>query len=36
MPSIWLKTAADVEKPTAVETPILYVPLDAVEPVLWE
>jgi hypothetical protein len=36
MPSIWLKTTADVEKPTAPETPILYVPLDTVEPALWE
>jgi hypothetical protein len=36
MPSIWLKTAADVEKPTAPETPVLYVALDCVEPVFWE
>lgn len=36
MPSIWLKTAADAEKPSAPETPILYVPLDSVEPALWE
>ena len=36
MPSIWLKTTAHVEKPTAAETPIMYVPLDAGEPALWE
>jgi len=36
MPSIWLKTAADVEKPTAPETPVLYVALDCVAPVFWE
>jgi hypothetical protein len=35
MPSIWLQTAQEIEKPTARETPILYVPLDAVEPALW-
>jgi len=28
MPSIWLKTAAAVEKPTGPETPIAYLPLD--------
>jgi Glycosyl transferase family 11 len=36
MPSIWLKTLVDVEKPSAPETPILYVSLDCIEPVLWE
>jgi hypothetical protein len=36
MPSIWLKTAADAEKPTAPETPIMYLPLDCVDPVFWE
>jgi hypothetical protein len=36
MPSIWLKTAAGAEKPSAPETPILYVPLDTLEPALWE
>jgi len=36
MPSIWLKTAVDAEKPSATETPILYVALDCVEPPLWE
>jgi hypothetical protein len=35
MPSIWLKTAADAEKPSAPETPMLYFPLDTPEPVLW-
>lgn len=35
MPSIWLKTAVNVEKPSAPDTPILYVPLDAAEPELW-
>jgi len=36
MPSIWLKTAVDAEKPSAPETPILYVPLDCIEPALWQ
>jgi Glycosyl transferase family 11 len=36
MPSIWLKAAVNAEKPSAPETPILYVPLDSVEPALWE
>lgn len=36
MPSIWLKTAVHLEKPTAPETPILHVPIDCTEPVLWE
>ncbi len=35
MPSIWLRTAADIEKPSGPGTPILYVPLDCGEPVLW-
>jgi hypothetical protein len=35
MPSIWLQTTQETEKPTAPNTPILYVPLDAVEPPLW-
>jgi hypothetical protein len=32
MPSVWLQTAAAAEKPSSPETPILYVPLDCVEP----
>ena len=36
MPSIWLKTAADAEQPSAPATPIRYVPLDCQEPVLWQ
>lgn len=35
MPSVWLKTVVDVEKPSAPEIPIAYVPLDCVEPALW-
>jgi hypothetical protein len=35
MPSIWLKTALPAERP-APDAPILYLPLDAVEPTLWE
>jgi len=35
MPSIWLRTVADVEKPSAPETSVLYVPLDCTEPTLW-
>jgi hypothetical protein len=36
MPSIWLKTAASVEKPSAPDAPILYVPIDSAEPALWD
>ncbi len=36
MPSIWLQTTTRPEKPSAADTPILYVPLDAAEPALWE
>jgi hypothetical protein len=36
MPSIWLQTSGDVEKPTASETPIMYMPLDCVEPAFWD
>jgi hypothetical protein len=37
MPSIWLKTVVELEKPSAPATPILYVPLDSAEPAaLWE
>jgi hypothetical protein len=36
MPSIWLKTAVDVEKPSAPDTPILYASLDCTEPALWD
>jgi len=35
MPSIWLKRQVDAEKPSAEGTPILHVPIDDVEPVLW-
>jgi hypothetical protein len=35
MPTIWLKTSAQAEKPSAAETPILFIPLDAQEPALW-
>jgi hypothetical protein len=35
MPSIWLKTTLAAEKPSAPNTPILYVPLDSIEPALW-
>ena len=35
MPSIWLQTAVEAEKPSAEETPLLYVPLDCSEPGLW-
>jgi hypothetical protein len=35
MPSIWLRTVVDMEKPSAPETPILYVPLDCGQPELW-
>jgi hypothetical protein len=36
MPSIWLKTVVELEKPSAPATPILCVPLDSAEPALWE
>jgi hypothetical protein len=36
MPSIWLKTSLDVEKPSAAETPILYASLNCTEPALWD
>jgi hypothetical protein len=36
MPSIWLRTDLAQEKPSAPETPILYVPLDCTEPALWD
>ena len=35
MPSIWLKTDIEDEKPSSLDTPILYVPIDVTEPVLW-
>jgi hypothetical protein len=36
MPSIWLKTSVEAEKPSADETPILYTSLDCTEPALWD
>ena len=36
MPSIWLETSVEVERPSDVDTPILYVPLDCSEPNLWD
>jgi len=35
MPSIWLRTAVETEKPSDPETPIMYVPLDCTDPPLW-
>jgi len=35
MPSIWLKTVADAEKPSDPEVPILYLTLDCVDPAFW-
>jgi hypothetical protein len=32
MPSIWLKTTGDVEKPSAAATPIYYCPLESADP----
>jgi hypothetical protein len=36
MPSVWLETINEVEKPSAPETPVAYVPIDCAEPELWE
>jgi len=35
MPSIWLQRQGGTEKPSATDTPILYVPIDDAEPLLW-
>lgn len=35
MPSIWIKREVQEEKPSGPDTPILYVPVDAVDAVLW-
>lgn len=35
MPSIWLKTSKQAEKPSGPETPMLFFALDAHEPALW-
>jgi hypothetical protein len=35
MPSIWIKREAQEEKPSGRDTPILYVPVDAIDPALW-
>jgi hypothetical protein len=35
MPSIWVNKDVEDERPSAADTPILYVPIDATEPVLW-
>jgi hypothetical protein len=35
MPSIWIKREVQEEKPSGPDTPILYVPIDATDPVLW-
>jgi Glycosyl transferase family 11 len=35
MPSIWIKREIQEEKPSSPETPILYVPIDNTDPVLW-
>jgi hypothetical protein len=35
MPSIWIKREVQEEKPSGSNTPILYVPVDAIDPVLW-
>jgi hypothetical protein len=35
MPSIWVKREAQEEKPSGPNTPILYVPVDAIDAVLW-
>jgi hypothetical protein len=35
MPSIWIKREVQEEKPSGPDTPILYVPLESVDPVLW-
>ena len=36
MPSIWVKKDVDEERPSDTDTPILYVPLDATDPPLWQ
>jgi hypothetical protein len=36
MPTIWLDTQTRDEKPSAADAPILFIPLDAAEPALWQ
>lgn len=36
MPSIWLKRKIEDEKPSAINTPILFVPFDEENPAIWE
>jgi hypothetical protein len=36
MPSIWVKKDVEEERPSDSDTPILYVPIDATDPALWQ